>query len=293
MRATINRFFQGRPLRDGIFRARLFVTTVLGCTVTLAGCGGGGGGDSDPATANPPPPVSSRPVAQTDAEIAALLYSDSARTPPDFYADSAPPVTGYVTTAHLKNTDLAPAATQHELCSDDWNDALAWSESVATAGTPYADLVATDANSRYFEFGRVPRGQADSYQRARVYRCAYLDRADVDLRAAAVAAGQINRRPITAADVRELSEYLWLFTSYNNFGNAVLASRAGSGAGRIEHTLYIARLQRAASGGCDRIEVVEWTHSADVTSGTLERRELPEFSFGARESAGSVQLCTP
>ncbi len=288
MRATIRRFIRGRFIRGRFTGERILPTTLLGCIVTLAGCGGG----ADSAPTNPPPPVAARVVSQTDAEIAALLYSDSARTPPGFYADAAPPTSGYVTTAHLKNTDLTPAATQYELCSDDWSDALAWSEAVATAGTPYADLVATDSNSRYFEFGRVPRGQADSYQRARVYRCAYLDRAAVDLRSAAVPAGQINRRPVTAADVRELSEYLWLFTTDNNFGNAVLASRGGGTTARLEHTLYIARLQRAASGGCDRIDVLAWIHSADVTSGALERRELPEFNFGAREVAGSVQLCT-
>lgn len=270
--------------------SRTFVATACGCALLIAACGGGGGSDS---AAGSPPPVSARAVSQSDAEIAALLYSDSARTPPGFYADSAAPVAGYVTTAHLKNTDLAPASTQHELCSDDWNDALAWSEMVASNATPYADLVATDSNTRFLEFGRVPRGQADTYQRMRVYRCAYLDRGSVDLLTGGINAGQLNRRPLTSADLRELSEYLWQFTSFNNFGNVVLLSSGVAAAARLEHTLHIAQLQRAPAGGCDRIDVVAWRHAADVASGGLQRNQQPLWTFGARQVSGVIELCTP
>lgn len=211
---------------------RIVRAVVLGCAGTLLSCGGGSSGDES-ATAAPP-----RAVAQSDLEIAALLYSDSARTPPGFYADPAPPSAAYVATFHLKNTDLAAAATQHELCTDDWNGALQWSENAALNAATYSDLVATDSNSRYFEFGRVPRGRVGGYLRARVYRCTYLDRASVDLRAPGSAAGQLNRRPLTAQGLRELAEYFWLFSRFNNFGSVVLRSAASTTPAVLEHSLY-------------------------------------------------------
>ncbi len=262
---------------------------MLGCAVALASCGGGSGG-GEPRPSAPPAPA--RVVSQSDLQIAQLIYSDSQRTPPGFYEDTAASSAGYVATFHLKNTDLAAAGQQHELCTDDWNDALAWSEAVASSAAVYSDLVATESNTRFFEFGRVPRGQS-GYLRARVYRCAYLDRASVNLLAPGEAAGQINRRPLSAPDLRELSEYLWLFTSYNNFGNVVLKSSGAGTANRLEHTLYLARLQAAASGGCDTIAVLAWTHAADLPAGTLALTQSALWSFGARANGGIAELCTP
>lgn len=260
-----------------------------GLTLLLAACGGGSGGNASDGS---PPPAQSRAVPQSDAEIAALLYSDSARTPPGFYVDSPPPTSGYVTTSHLKNTDLAAAPAQYELCTDDWSAALDWSETIAVNTAPYADLVATDSNTRYFEFGRVPRGQLNSYRRSRVYRCAYLDRTAVDLLGPGPQAGQLNRRPLTAGDLRELSEYLWQFTAFNNFGSAVLSSSGRASTTQIEHTLHIAQLQRAAAaGGCDRIEVLAWRHSVDVASGALTRARQILWTFGARQAGGGTELC--
>ena len=262
---------------------------LLGCAVTLAGCGGGGGGDSAP----PGPPAPARVVKQTDLQIAALLYSDAERTPPGFYADTAPPVATYVATFHLKNTDVAAASQQHELCTDDWNDALSWSEAVASSAATYSDLVATESNTRFFEFGRVPRGEDGAYLRARVYRCSYLDRASVDLLAPGAEAGQLNRRPLTGADLRELSEYLWLFTTYNNFGNAVLRSSGSSTSDQLEHTLHLGRLRRASSGACDSIDVLAWTHTSELPEGTLALTQTTLWTFGASESGSVVELCTP
>ena len=104
---------------------------------------------------------------------------------------------------------------------------------------------------------------------------------------------KINRRPLSAADLRELSEYLWLFTSYNNFGTVVLKSSGAGTANRLEHTLHLARLQPDASGGCDTIAVLAWTHAADLPAGTLALTQWVLWSFGARASGGITELCTP
>ena len=93
--------------------------------------------------------------------------------------------------------------------------------------------------------------------RQRVFRCAYLDRTGVDLAAADGFAGSLNARPLDAAALRDLVEYLWLFTSYNNAGHAVLASEASLPG--PAHTLTLASLERAAGGACDRVTVRDWT----------------------------------
>jgi hypothetical protein len=253
----------------------------------LAGCGG----SSDPET---PQAINARPVTQTDLEIAQMLYVDNRRTPQGFYQEAAPTVQGYVATSHVKSTDIASAAaTQYELCTDDWNTALTWSDQVAASGQA-ANLVETNATARYYEFGYVRSGTPQSYLHARVYRCSYVDRSSVDLRSTTTAAGQLNQRPLTADELQQLSEYLWQFTNYNNYGNSVLKSSGASTNTALQHTLIIATLTPAAtSGGCDRINVLGWSHTVDTQTGMLRRDLQPLWEFGARRNAGIVEICNP
>lgn len=270
---------------------RLAALTAL----VLSACGGGGGGGSSaPApTASAPP----RPVVQSDLQIAQSVYGVGPRTPADFYSDPPPSGHGYVATMHVKNASIDAAvvapAPVYELCTDDWNEALAWSEMSAQNEPQPSDLVETNDDSRYFEFGRVRQGDPTFYVRARVFKCAYLDRAAANLRAAAGPAGKLNRRPLTAVELRDLSEYLWQFTQYNNVGYAVLASGGISSAAALTHTLHIGSLARGAiSSTCDRIDVVSWRHTLDATTGSLQLDVTTLWSFGAREAAGVVSLCS-
>ena len=263
--------------------------------VVLSACGGGGGGDSAAPTPNASAPP--RPVTQSDLQIAQSVYGLGPRTPMGFYADAPPSGHGYVSTMHLKNADVDAAAVApqplYELCTDDWNQALSWSELGAQNSPQYSDLVETNDDPRYFEFGRVRQGDPTFYIRARVFKCAYLDRAAANLRAAAGPAGTMNRRPLTAAELRDLSEYLWQFTKYNNVGYAVLESSGSASASALAHTLHIGVLARGGiSSSCDRVDVIAWVHSLDTASGTLQLEVTTLWSFGAREASGVVSLCT-
>lgn len=278
---------------------RGMLLAVLSATIATSSCGGSGGSGGD-TTSNATPPstapvVVARPVAQSDLEIAKTIYAGTPRTPEGFYEDSKPTGPEYVSTAHLKNADIestGPSDPLHELCTDDWNQALEWSEAHAQSAPTYADLVATNEDARYFEFGRARAGTPELYERDRVFKCAYVDRAAADLRAPEGAAGQLNKRPLTAAELRVLSEYLWQFTSYNNFGYAVLKSSGESSPGTLTHTLHIAALVRnGISAECDRIEVLAWRHTLDVATGALALDLDTELSFGAREKDGIVELC--
>lgn len=236
-------------------------------------------------------PASVVSLSPVDAEIAAALYAGTPRTPPGFAADAPPSSYSQVTTYHIKSSQLAaPAATTYELCTDDWNTALAWSEEVAAQANPYLDLVSNETTARYFEFGRVPHGVADQYVRQRVFRCAYLDRSSVNLAAGSGSAGVLNARPIDAAALHDVAEYLWQFTSYNNVGHAVIASETVLPG--PAHALTLASLERAALGAsCDRVIVREWLHGADVGTGALERSTTFVREFGVRATGGTLAGC--
>lgn len=282
------------------FPYRGSLLAVLAATVATSSCGGGGGGGgtSGPSAMAPPnePIVATRPVTQSDLEIARSLYAGTPRTPHGFYTDPAQTEEDFVSTEHLKNNDVDTAVSDaepvFELCTDDWNEALTWSELNAQSASVYADLVETNEAPRYFEFGRTRVSEPQFYVRERVFKCAYVDRSSADLRKSEGAAGLFNKRPLTAEDLKTFSEYVWSFTPYNNFGNAVLKSSGTSNSSALTHTLHIATLDRhAISSTCDRIHVLAWRHTADATTGELMLDVESEFSFGARESGGVVELC--
>jgi hypothetical protein len=269
---------------------------IYGCVAFLAACGGGGGGDgSEPTTQSPnASPAQGRPVSQTDQEIATALYNDSARTPQAFYSEVTAPTTGYVATVHVKSRDVFNnnALPQYELCSDDWNEAYTWAEQAAQNGTAYGNLVETNSTSHFYEFVRERTTQPAGVTRARVYRCAYLDRDSVDLTSDDEHAGQFNLRPITSTSIRELAEYLWRFTQFNNYGNAVLKSTTSTTTDGLQQDLTIAALTlQGAAGGCDRIDIYSWVHTVDADSGELTLTASRLWNFASRRIGNLAELC--
>jgi hypothetical protein len=240
------------------------------------------------------PPENAAPdtLSPGDQEIAALLYAGAPRTPLGYLDDPAPSGFAQVTTYHVKSSQLAaPAATSYEVCSDDWAQAFAWSEQVALASSRYLDFVGNESTDRYFEFDRVPRGQPDHYVRMRVYRCSFVDRTGVDTTAAAGFAGVLNVRPLDAAALGELNEYLWRFTLFNNADHAVIASEPRPAVG-LAHALTIASLERAAAGAtCDRITLHDSILAADSATGELQRTSAFVREFRARRDGSLLVGC--
>jgi hypothetical protein len=278
-------------------RWRSQLAAVAAIVLSACGGGGGGGGESSPAPAAATTTEPVRPVEQSDVQIAEKLYGNGPRTPTDFYADSVPAGHGYVSTVHLKNADVDAAVVApqplHEICTDDWNQALAWSESSAQSAPQYAELVETQDDPRFFEFGRVRQGDPTFYVRARVFKCAYLDRGDANLRSSAGPAGRLNQRPFTADELRNLTEYLWQFTQYNNVNYVVLKSSGSSSGGTLTHTVHIGSLARSGiSSSCDRVDVVAWRHTLNTVTGRLQLEVETLWSFGAHEAAGATSLCS-
>ncbi len=237
-----------------------------------------------------------RGVSPSDLQIAEQLYADSARTPPGFYSEQAP-ATGYTTTFHIMNSDIAIAAPTdpvHELCTSDWNEAFDWSETVAASQAAPTNLTATETTEQYFEFARTARTNALNTEQMRVYRCEFLDRDGADLARLTGAAGHINKRPLTGEDVRWTLEYLWHFSAYNNVDNAVLKSTATGTAASPAQELTLANLTHGTGrSGCDRIRVFTWSLRAIPASGELVSEQREVRSIDARSEAGVAQLCGP
>lgn len=268
---------------------------LLVAAVGVAGCGGGGSSASSDVTgavalASPSPSVSAS--LPSDVEIADLVYTDRQRVPAGFYVEPSRANLNYATLAHLRNVDLDAAATPpHELCAPDFGTALQWSEAVAASQPVYGDLVGNDTTARAWEFTRVLRTSPARTTVARVYRCAYVDRTNVDLRAADGAAGTFAMVGWTADDLRSLGEYLWTFTIDNNAGNAVLRSDATADANGATHSIVMAALVRATSAGeCDRVDLRRIDLRGE-RSGVLTRGSTLVRSFGARRVGGVAQLC--
>ena len=273
------------------------LTTLLLVAAMITGMNGCGGGDAAGSTGSSAPSAPNTTQQAADLATAQKIYAGTPRTPAGFYADPAPVgVTGTVATTHLKNSDLAgapPGAAAFELCNDDLAQATAWSEGKSTFMGSYADLVDVTGNARYWELTRVPRADLSARLRHRVFKCSYVNRTGLDPAADSGPAGTLNQRPLDAASLRDLAEYLWHFTVFNNADHVVLDSAAGMApSGSLAHAITMARLTRAAvSSDCDRIAVLRWTYSADTVSGALSRQLDTLQTIRARRVTGLVELC--
>lgn len=284
--------FSPTPGIAGVLRAGS-AAAALHALLLLSACAGGAGTPS----AAPAPAAAPLSAEQSDElSLAQQLYAGVVRVPAGFRVDPPPAnVTGEVATLHLKNTDVTPSAgagTRYEVCADDLATVIAWSELAATWRSSYTALVQTSSDAQYFEVDRVPQSDPTAMLRHRVFRCSYLDRSSSDLAVVAGPAGVLNARPIAAADLQALAEYLWHFTTYNNADTVVTGSVGSGSAPALSHAIRMAQLQSASiASDCDTIQLSQWVHDADTDSGVLTRHVDALGSFRARNDQGVVSLC--
>jgi hypothetical protein len=281
-----------------------FILVAVALLITACGGGGGGGssapassGSSQPAAVSTPPVSSTPPsTATADLDLAARLYKGDARTPAGFDVESRPSnVAGTLSTRHLKNTDVAtgPQAISpiYEMCTNDMAQAIDWSERQASYQGQYSDIAEVHGDARMFEIVRVPRADVTAMIRHRVFRCDYLDRTNSDLRADAGSAGSMNQRPLTAEELEKLAEYLWQFTLFNNSDYAVESSSTTVSGSTIVQTIRMGQLVRGTAGGCDTVQLMDWTHTMSSTTGSLTRALSNVRSFQVKPAGGAAQSC--
>jgi len=249
----------------------------------LAACGGGGSSVE---------PQQSADSIVDDLSIAQSVYDAERRTPPEFLSDPTdyPGLSEFRFHVVAQDVGLAAATDMRfEACTDDPVTAELWSAQ-ASAGRGLASTMTASRNTDwFFQVDRVLDTDPTAVAVARVFRCAALDRGTLD---DAGSAGQLNRAPVTAGDLRYVSEYLWQFSIFNNALQAVISSRAAPGDGVLNHDLIRAAAEVGAGvNGCDRIDLYRWRHSVDPNNGTLTEETVWLRSFDAQQSAGNVSLC--
>ena len=267
----------------------------------LAACGGGGA--SAPTASAPQnvtaPPVASNPASSTqsaDLALAVRLYQGDERTPAGFDVESRPAnVTGTLSTRHLRNTDFATgpqsAGPIFEVCTNDMAQAIDWSEQMSVWNGQYSDLVEVHGDAQKFEVIRAPRADVTAMLRHRVFKCDYLNRAGSDLRADSGAAGALNQRPLTGAELESLSEYLWQFTLFNNSEYAVESSTQSASGNQLVHTIRMGQLIRGANGACDTVQIIDWSHTLNSGDGALARSLGNVRSFQVKSTLSGAESC--
>jgi len=271
-------------------QAKLGVLVML-TTAVLSACGGGGGGGGEVSDA------SAKTATIADQSIMQALYFDQ-RIPNGFYQLSFDD-TNFSSLAHVKNVDiLAPVdrlnLATYELSSNDFAQALAWSEAEENLLPVYRDLVDTRETNLYFEFTRVNMAAPDVSHFSRVFKSSALDRSSVDRRIAdddRVNLGVMSPSSVTVAQVKTVVEYLWLFSSHNNYGYAVLSSNVQEFAASVVYTMQEARLTFAYTASCDRTGLYEVVYVVDKATGSITRSVSEQRSFLSRRSGGQLSLC--
>jgi len=253
-------------------------------TLILSACSASSGGaDSVSAGKN-------NSVNTGDMKIAGAVYFDQ-RTPDGFYKEPSQGDAYYVT-SHVKNTDLLPPANRtgvdvYELTSDDFIEAMDWSEQAAVFQTSYKELVDNNETSLYHEFTRVDPGSPDFIYQHRVLKASVLDRNGVneDYK------GRITLTNMTSVDVKLIIEYLWTFTMNNNYGNAVLESYTTETDNEFVHVLQQAKLKMSFSESCDTIDVFETRYTVPKASGFIWKDEEVKRSISVKRTGDVLQLC--
>ena len=227
----------------------------------------------------------------SDMAVAQALYFDQ-RIPGDFYQENTEGG-NYTTVSHVRNIDLVPAINRSgmqvvELATDNADEALAWSEQAASLNVSYRQLTDISETFLYYQFTRVDPASPQLVTYNRVFKASVLDRNGVtdDY------LGRITLADISAQQVKQIVEYLWLFTNDNNYGNAVLTSSTSQTVSGFEHVMQQARLTTAYNGSCDTIELYEVRYTIARDSGFIRRQQQLSRVISARRSGSQVEICS-
>lgn len=256
--------------------------------VLVTGCGG-----ASVSSEQPPVVAADKPTIPGD-EIIARVYDADYKLPADFFVDERADTPRSYTVYHVKDASLS-----YELCTNEYDEALAWEEADNAARSVSGTFVESHENEQYFEFvrelsypdavGNVQGVTSPGF--ARVFKCASVNRDGVDRNLRHGYGGVINARPLSAGVVRHFAEYLWQFAYFDNPKRKVLDSFTIPNPQAIEHTLRLAFVINQGFDRCDRIEIIDWVFSARREDGQVERRFDLQRAFEARVVNGVPERC--
>lgn len=257
-------------------------------------CGGGSGDDlSDNAPVNV---VADARVFPDDREVISKAYDSQYQVPDYFHVDERAFTQGAYSLYHVKNVDGS-----FELCANDYQDALDWEATDNDRRTVGGDFVGSAETDHYYEFvrelsfadsvGNITAPASTGF--ARVFKCDYLDRADVNRNLRDGYAGTLNRRPLSVDEIRVLSEYMWQFTFFWPTQKKVLETFSTEQTNVYQHTLLLALVTNQGADRCDLIEVVDWVFSMNKADGEITREFNLLYQFEAQLVDGVPEKCPP
>lgn len=269
-------------------RKSLCMISVALVTLTLSSCNSTT--DTQDTSSN-----SANAATTSDMAIAKALYFNE-RTPEDFYHEDFLEDAFY-SVSHVKNVDLLPynaraGLAEHELASNDFNEAMGWVEQAAGYLQPYNQLVDNSETSMYYQFTRVDPASPLFIHIYRVFKANVLDRNGVDRSDEdGEYKGRITSAEITGEKVKLIMEYLWLFTFSNNYYNTVLDSYTTETADSFVHTMNQARLTISNNDNCDMIEVYEIRYTIPKISGYVWKDKTLTHTFSTRRVGDRIENC--
>ena len=268
---------------------RLLILIAAGA---LSACGGGSAVEPD-GTASPG--ESATPATGTlHQDVITKVYDPDYSVPSGFFVDERAGTAGGYTAYHVKDSSIS-----FELCTDDYYEALDWESSDNVDRVVNGVFVDAHENEKYFEFVRELQYSSDvgnvqgetTLGFARVFKCSSINRNGVDRNLRDGFGGTLNNQPLTAAAVRDFTEYLWQFEFFTASARKVLDTYTTETDHAIGHTLRIAFPYNQGADRCDRIEVVDWNFSADRATGDISRSFRFLYGLEAERVDSTARQC--
>jgi hypothetical protein len=201
-----------------------------------------------------------------DDQILQLVYS-SYKYPQGFYQEDVTNCSIYYENS-VSVLPIQQRGTQWiELCTDDHNQARAWSDSSNANGSAWRVIVSERETEKYFEFKRSDSSAWSLL--SRVHKCSYLDRSMFDRFNPGSILGIFKKRPILSSDVKILIEYLWFVDNYESCGAKVLTSMAEDIESAYQILITETRVSYGDFGLHDNITVYESIYSVSKLDGTI------------------------
>lgn len=219
------------------------------------------------------PVFQTRQTEFTDDELLDAVYSDY-KYPEYFYTEDFDGGSPYYENT-VSITPLEDRTNEwRELCTNSREQALEWSELSSQYSSYYRDLVEESETDKYFQFRRVWLEHPSDILLSRVHKCMYLDRSNYDRFKGGHLIGTFNYRPVSAAAVAELVEYLWFIGNYNTGGFKALSSFTDPTDEYIRHTIYAIRVSYGDWGLCDYISLVKEIYDVHTVTGDISYYEV-------------------
>ncbi len=229
-----------------------------------------------------------------DDWIMARAYDPLRRLPENFRVDERAETQRSYSLHHI--TDPSDS---FERCTNLFDTAYRWEAEDHALRAVQGVYVGAYENERYFELVRELSytdqvGNAAGITSpgfARVFKCSYVRRDGVDRHLRDGYAGTLEDRPLRVETVRDFAEYLWQFEFFPSGTATVLDTYSAELPNALEHTLRIAVLLRREDKHCDRIDVFDWTYTANRADGSVDRRFNRRHRLQTELVNGSPRTC--